>query len=115
MFLEKVAAASIIGVILGVLATIAQLFEGHPFFESLKAIPAAAFLGALCGIWWWWRSDEGDSYVSSSNPNVQKLQNDLRVAFENAAYNASKGDQARAGYWRSRAAVLESELRNLGA
>lgn len=115
MFAEKLTIGAGVGGGIGLVAAIAHIFDSQPLAESLKAIPAGIFLGLLFALWWWWRSDEGDDFGDSCEPDIRQLQNQLRAALENAAYNERQGDLARAGYWRSQAAVIESQLRSVGA
>lgn len=116
MFFERIKLGAFGGGILGILAAIASLFEGKSFQDSLGAIPAGILIGLIGAGVVIWTTSNGDGSVDATPDNaIDKLQNDLRVAVQNAAFNDAEGEPQKAAYWRSQIAVIESLLRRHGA
>ena len=116
MFVKKLQLSAIIGGVLGVLVIIGSVSQGKGLGEALSMI-ATCMLMALVGVFWFTRNMDGSSEMveRSTDQQIYKLQRDLRSTLETAAGYESRGDHLTAGHLRSRAAVLESQLRSLGA
>ena len=112
--LEKLAVGAVGGGLLGLIASIVALFQGTAFGESIAAIPAGIIVGVIAVLWATkdnTEADRGDAIDS----RVLKLQNRLRQALDAAAYYEAQGNHTQAAYRRADAAVIESQLRNLGS
>jgi hypothetical protein len=114
--MEKLGCGIIGGLILGVLGVIGMVRDGHSVGEAIgQGIGAGLFVGLCVGVWLWWNAeDEGGSYTMSDR-QITKLQNQLSSTLRSAANYEARGDHATAQHMRAHAAVLESQLRRLGA
>lgn len=104
-----------VGAMLGVIAMIGSLMKGDPFTKSVGMIPGGIILSMIVvyGFTQWLNENSGRG--ATIDPQVFKLQNELRSTLQAAASFDASGDYLKAGHMRSHAAVLESQLRSLGA
>lgn len=116
MFIRKLQIGGIVGGAFAILAFLGSLMQGEGLREAFHMIPGSMLLG-LVAVFWFTRNmdDEGNEVMPSTGQTVDNLQRQLSRAIQNAASADAKGDPLRAGQFRSQAAVLESQLRNLGA
>lgn len=116
MFREKLGCGAFGGAFLGLLAVVASLREGKPWGESLSALPVGILIG-IGLVLWLTRHDRSDRDFEMAHPDDQifELQNRLRDAVQNHALMERQGNPQGAAYWRAEIAVIESQLRNIGA
>ena len=116
MFVKKLQLSAIIGGVLGIMALIGSFSQGKGIGEAFSMMLGGMGLGFV-GVFWFTRNmdSEGNDMQPTTSNQIYKLQRDLRSTLETAAGYESRGDHLTAGHLRSRAAVLESQLRSLGA
>jgi hypothetical protein len=116
MFIRKLQIGGIVGGAFAVLAFLGSLMQGERLGEAFHMIPGSMLLGFLAVFWFTRNMDhDGNEVKPSTRQTVDNLQRELSRAVQNAAFADAKGDPLRAGQFRSQAAVIESQLRNLGA
>lgn len=116
MFIKKLQLSAMLGVALSLLGMFAALSEGKGIRAAFGMIPGGMLL-ALLLVFWFTRNmhDEGGDYSVSTDHDIAKLHRDLRKAIDSATLAESQGHRQAAAYWRSQAAIIESNLRRLGA
>lgn len=119
MFGEKVKLGAIGGAIFGLLAFIGMLIGGENIGNAFGGLILCPLIG-IGVVFWVMRDSEdgddyGDHYERSNDREISKLQNELQSAIKHAEFSARDGRPADAAYWRSQAAVIESQLRSHGA
>lgn len=116
MFIKKLACGIIGGLILWIIVVVAPSNEGKTWGENFSMIPAAILLGIILVLWFTRNmADEGNDAPQPVNRQISKLQDQLRSTLDTAASYEASGDHVKAGQMRGYAAVIESQLRNLGA
>lgn len=119
----KIGRGALLGAILFVLALFGTLQEGKPLSEGLATFPFAMILGIALVFWFSRDVDEyGDDYGDEIEPmqtanadEIRKLQRRLNDTLKDAAIREANGDIRMAQTVRAEAAVIESQLRSLGA
>lgn len=113
MFLQKLAFGAVAGGVLGLICAIVSLFQGSTLSEARDVLIGCTGLGIL--LTFWWTRDAEQSEHISGDDQVRQLQRQMRRNLEAAANLENTGDHYGAAALRSEAAVMESQLRQLGA
>lgn len=116
MLVRKLQLSAIIGGVLGVFSFFMALSEGNGLRDAFAVIPGAIMISVI-GVFWFTRNmdAEGNEMQPTTSDQIYKLQNQLRGNLEAAAHFESRGEYGSAQHLRAQAAVIESQLRRLGA
>lgn len=114
MFLQKVMIGAVGGGVLGLIAAVVALFQGEAFSESAPMVPGGIIIGVIL-VFWATKDNDVRGYDRRADPEITKLQNQLRDTLDAAAFYEANGERAKAALRRSDAAVIEAQLRNMGS